>query len=422
MTGPNGIEKAGPSTPPSTPPLTPSPTPEEEREPRLTSVGRDWRDSQSPSVGVPSLSPPFPTSPPLLSPLPGTPTESSPPLIFLDGPIETFASLRVKDRLLAAARPANVSSLEEVERICEESAGVSLFLDHKGEVKLELGSRFPAYPEFEVGELLRYPCCANTGRRVAIGRLVFGPDDYGMLIVVYTVGDRCYVLSQFTGTLYIVSDRGLEELLLGHGYRHVYEVFDDPVVADERFDGDVSVSLLSFASCRDLGQVREYVRRWPRLTTVGFDGAVRPVLGDHLRGDFMVGDESALGLSDLFPDLVFSYLADAGYRVIGRGEFGLVVLCNEILEVFVLMDEGRVLKVANTLPGFLRDRLRFNLRPFRRAFRPTGDDLTLGCVGQLRPFRCEVDYVLPGLRELRRWLAEVDAATFVGLELRVPTL
>lgn len=328
----------------------------------------------------------------------------------------------IKRRLLEASRPTNISSLDDVARICVENAGLCLDLDCEADVRFELGSRETVAPEFEVRDLLRYPCCERTTRLLIVGRLVFGTGRHEPLVVAYTAGDRCYVHSRATDALYIVSERGLHELLVDHGHRHVYEMFDARVSADDETDSGIPFSMSSLAACSDLREVEAVVRRRAYQSTFRLASRIRSGFCGGPRGYFIVGDERALGLAQFFPTRLFSCLADAGYRVVGRAEFGLVVLCNEALEVFILLDACRVLKVANTLPGFLRDRLRTNVQPFRRCFRPTGEDVTLSSVGQLRPFRCDVEYVLPGAQDFCRWLADLDEGGFVGIELRVPTV
>lgn len=336
---------------------------------------------------------------------------------------ETGGSLRpitVKHELLSRARPTNKTSLEDVERYVKENAGVRIDLDDELEVFYELGDGDAVCPDFDVGHLLRYHCTSQSGRVAVIGRLVFGSGDHQRLVVLYSAGDRCYVHSRDSDVLYIVSDRGLDELLVRYGHRNVHEMYDLRPEEDDDGSG-VPLPMMPLALCVNIYEVQSYVREKLCVSTFRYEQRPRSVALGRPGGYFMIGNETGLGLSQFFPDRLFSCLKDAGYYVIGRGEHGLIVLCNVLLEVFVLLDAARVLKVANTFSGFLRDRLRTNVQPYRRAFRPGELDLALMCVGQMRNFKCDVEYAVPCVREFYHWLANVDSGPFIR-ECCVPTV
>ncbi|AAF99129.1 pR28 [rat cytomegalovirus strain Maastricht] len=336
---------------------------------------------------------------------------------------ETERRLRpvtVKHELLSRARSANRTSFEDVERCVKENGGVRVDLDDEMEVWYEVGDLATVCPDFDLGQLLRYQCTMHTARMTVIGRLIFGSGEHRLLVAVYSGGDRCYVYSEETRILYIVSERGLDELLVRHGHRHVHEMYD--LRPDEDDDGcGVPLSMMPLALCVNIFEVQAFVREKVCLSTFRYGQPSRSASFGKPGGYFMVGDETGLGLAQFFPDRLFGCLRDAGYYVVGRGEQGLIVVCNVMLEVFVLLDRARVLKVANGFPGFLRDRLRTNVQPYRRAFRSGDVDLALMSVGQIRTFKCDVEYALPCAREFYHWLANVDSGPFIQ-EHCVPTV
>lgn len=326
----------------------------------------------------------------------------------------------VKHDLLSRARPTNRTSVEDVERCVKESVGVRVDLDEEMEVCYELGDLGTVCPGFDLDQLLRYPCTIHSGRMIVIGKLVFASGEHRPLIVVYSTGHRCYVYSEETQILYIVSERGLDELLVRQGHRHVYEMYDLRPEEDDDGSG-VPLTMMPLALCINIYEVQAFVREKVCLSTFRYGQQSRSSSFGKPGGYFMVGDEAGLGLAQFFPSRLFGCLRDAGYYVVGRGEQGLIVLCNVMLEVFVLLDRARVLKVANGFPGFLRDRLRTNVQPYRRAFRPGEIDLALMSVGQIRTFKCDVEYALPCSREFYHWLANVDSGPFIQ-EHCIPTV
>ncbi|AWV68119.1 M28 protein [Murid betaherpesvirus 1] len=325
-------------------------------------------------------------------------------------------NFHARGELLRCARACNVSSFDEVKAFVKRNSGRRFGLDHMSDITLRIGDAATTCPTFDVEKLLGYRCSERSSEMTVVGRIVFGARSHGDLIAVYTGGDRCYVHSQDTDLLYIVSERGLVDLLSREGHRHIYEMFDAPPATSD--DVEVPSCLVPLAELRDLDSVECFVRDRTGLSTFRQANNLR-FMGEFF-GYFMVGDEESLRLDQLVPGRVFFYLRRAGYRVIGRSEMQFIVLCNEKLEVFVLLGGGRVLKVANTIAGFLRDRLRLNLQPYRRVFARNGVAERTVCVGQVLTFYCEVDYVVPGGADFAKWLA---LRTPSGIaETCVPTL
>lgn len=321
--------------------------------------------------------------------------------ILIDDETETMSdNIIARNELLRCAKILNKTSYADVERFVQGNIGRRFPIDQELEVHFVIGDLEAINPKFDMRGMFRYSCTARSYRMMIIGKIVFGSGEHGLLTVIYTAGDRCYVHSEDTDTLYIVSERGLTELMMKHGHRNIYEIFDRSVLENE--DSGVPIAMISLAMAEDAEQVSRFVRDRVGLSTYKLPHPKWqfPELG----GYFMVGDEIGLGLGKYFPDLVFVYLHEAGYHVLGRAELEFIVLYNANLEIFVLLDYGVVLKVANTIQGFLRDRLRFALRKYRRCFRPISDEHEKLCVGQTKTFKCNVEYVVPGGSDFKRWL------------------
>ncbi|ADD10411.1 hypothetical protein [Murid betaherpesvirus 1] len=325
-------------------------------------------------------------------------------------------NFHARGELLRCARACNGSSFDEVKAFVKRNTGRRFGLDHMADITLRIGDADNICPTFDVEKLLGYRCSERSSEMTVVGRIVFGARSHGDLIAVYTGGDRCYVHSQDTDLLYIVSERGLVDLLSREGHRHIYEMFDAPPTTGD--DVEVPSCLLPLTELRDLESIECFVRDRTGLSTFRQASNLR-FMGEFF-GYFMVGDEESLRLGQVVPGRVFFYLRRAGYRVIGRSEMQFIVLCNEKLEVFVLLGGARVLKVANTIAGFLRDRLRINLQPYRRVFARNGVAERTVCVGQVVNFYCEIDYVVPGGADFAKWLA-LRAPSGIA-ETCVPTL
>nr|WEG69721.1 protein m28 [Mastomys natalensis cytomegalovirus 3]WEG69861.1 protein m28 [Mastomys natalensis cytomegalovirus 3]WEG70001.1 protein m28 [Mastomys natalensis cytomegalovirus 3]WEG70141.1 protein m28 [Mastomys natalensis cytomegalovirus 3]WEG70281.1 protein m28 [Mastomys natalensis cytomegalovirus 3] len=310
-------------------------------------------------------------------------------------------SLYARGELLRRGRLENKTAFEDVCEFVAANTGRTFGLDHDLDVKLVIGNAETMDPPFDVQRLLNYLCTERSYAMSVIGKITFGSGTHGNLVVVYTGGDRCYVHSEETDMLYIVSDRGIGELLSREGHRHIYEMFDRAVEEDE--DGGIPLCMLPLAMFRNVESVADFVKSRVGMST--FRQTTRVQYNGIFYGYFMIGDEDGLKLGNILPSLVFWYLKVGGYRVLGRTEMELIVLYNEKLEVFILLDGGRVLKVANTIAGFLRDRLRSNLQPYRRAFANNKDLDKVMCVGEVTTFRCDVSYVIPGGPEFSKWLA-----------------
>lgn len=337
--------------------------------------------------------------------------------ILIDEETETMSeNICARNELLRYAKIMNRTSYSDVEAFVQRNIGRRFAIDQELEVYFVIGDIQAVNPNFDVKGMFRYSCTARSYRMMVIGKIVFGSGEHGLLTVIYTAGDRCYVHSKDSDILYIVSERGLTELMMKYGHRNIYEIFDRSVIENE--DSGVPIAMMSLAIAEDVEQVSRFVRDRVGLSTYKLP---RPTWQfPELGGYFMVGDEIGLGLGKYFPDLVFSYLHEAGYYVLGRADLEFIVLYNSSLEIFVLLDHGAILKVANTLQGFLRDRLRFALRKYRRCFRPISDERDNICIGQTKTFQCNVDYVVPGGNDFKRWLeseeehpASVEKRTFI---------
>lgn len=331
-------------------------------------------------------------------------TGSARRVLLEDGREFTADSFRARGELLQRARANNKTSFVDVEAFVRENVGRCFGLDQHLDVRFYIGDGESVDPSFNVTRILGYACAMKSSKLSVIGKIVFGSGAHGTLTVVYSGGDRCYVHSADSDLLYIVSEQGISELMCREGHRHIYEMFDRPMQETEEVGVPLCMRLL--ASYTRAEDVRCFVRDHVGLSTFRVLGRSRYASGSPF-GYFMVGDERGLCLGQVFPDRVFAYLHIAGYWVLGRTELELVVVYNENLEVFLLLDRGRLLKVANTVMGFLRDRLRSNLQPYRRCFRRLGTDGPL-CVGQVTEFHCGVRYVIPGDEELVRWLTCED--------------
>lgn len=329
-------------------------------------------------------------------------------VLLEDGRELTADNFRARGELLQRARASNRTSFADVEAYAKENVGRCFGLDQHLDVRLYIGESESMDPAFNVTSLLGYACTSKSSKLSVIGRIVFGSGVHGNLTVIYSSGDRCYVHSADTDLLYIVSEGGISELLCRDGHRHIYEMFDRPMLETEEVGVPLCMRLLASFTCSD--DVRCFVRDHVGMSTY------RQLSGSHCVaaspfGYFMVGDERGLHLGQVFPDRVFVYLHVAGYWVLGRTEMELIVVYNDNLEVFLLLDRGRLLKIANTIMGFLRDRLRVNLQPYRRCFRRNASDASGNsrlCIGQIVEFHCGVGYVIPGDDELVRWLARED--------------
>nr|WEG69032.1 protein m28 [Mastomys natalensis cytomegalovirus 2]WEG69170.1 protein m28 [Mastomys natalensis cytomegalovirus 2]WEG69309.1 protein m28 [Mastomys natalensis cytomegalovirus 2]WEG69447.1 protein m28 [Mastomys natalensis cytomegalovirus 2]WEG69585.1 protein m28 [Mastomys natalensis cytomegalovirus 2] len=321
--------------------------------------------------------------------------------ILVDDDRDTIAAnVMARNELLSCARLTNRTSFSDVEQFVRQNKGRRFGLDHELEVHLVIGDKEFIDPSFDVGKLLQYVCSARSYRMTVIGKILFGSGEHGALTAVYTAGDRCYVHSADTNLLYIVSERGLTDLLVKQGHRNIYEMFDKSVAESD--DSGIPLSMLSLAMITDADRLEKIVRDRAGMSTYRFPRTkYNPCI---MGGYFMVGDENGLGLGKYFPDLVFTCLREAGYRVMGRTEHELIVVYNRDLEIFVLLEHGVVLKIANTVQGFLRDRLRYGMHKYRRCFKPTGDNGSYVCVGQALAFPCSVEYVVPGGSDFRKWL------------------
>lgn len=324
-------------------------------------------------------------------------------------------NMLIKTELLKKARLTNRTSFIDVKSFVKKHAGRRFSLDVRPEVALIIGDENETKTKFDLGRLGGYPCALRSIKVAFIGKIVFGEGDHGMFTVMYTGGDRCYVHSETTDLLYIVSERGLTELLLNYGYRNIYEMFDGPVSGSE--ESGIPLGMIPLAMFDKAEDVKGFVRDRACLSTFRQTAQLRPT--DQIYGYFIIGDENGLHLGQLFPDRVFTCLREAGYYVLGRGELELVLLYNERLEVFALLDRGRLLKVANTIAGFLRDRLRNNLQPYRRCFKFRDDDPRV-CIGQMVKFHCDVEYVVQGGTDFMRWLTAEDYPMIV--EHCIPTM
>ncbi|AAK57067.1 T28 [Tupaiid betaherpesvirus 1] len=254
--------------------------------------------------------------------------------------------------------------------------------------------------DFDVRRLTAFPCVQRKFELVVVGlvrlqapRRTAEPLE---LIVVSSSGGRVYAYSRRSDLLYIVSEEGFDDLINQHrGLRWVFEIYDLPSAGldDElaRFNFECSpvVARLMTGECT-AAQVADFLSSHPRFTCETFW---------EPEGYFMFGDEQQLNLGQYLPTRVFQCLRAAGYRVLGQGYRLTVVLFNERCETFALLRNGFVVKVANTIRGFLRDRLQLGLAPKRYVFRSELEDLGEDeerelCIGNLKPFACDVKYVL----------------------------
>lgn len=248
--------------------------------------------------------------------------------------------------------------------------------------------------DFDVGRLYNFPCVRRDFCLIAFGLVQpcrLRTEDGGpQLVLVSSGGGRIYAYSSSTDTLYIVARDGLGDLLEGcRGLRNVAELYDVPPLGlqDEMLEFDyecspIVLTLLHGDGCTE--RVLEFLHAFPRLVC---DSCGDP--DDY----FVFGDEKQLDLIQYFPSRVFHCLRVAGYRVLGQGYRLSVVVFDPYCRVFVLLRDGRLLKVSETIRGFIRGRFRIASEPRRVIFSTRYAEGRI-CVGETVTFPCDVKYAL----------------------------
>lgn len=247
--------------------------------------------------------------------------------------------------------------------------------------------------DFGTDSLRRFPCVRKCFDLVFVGAVtlsrVVSRDEGWRFYVISSSGGRVYAYGERSRLLYIVSESGFDDVVTCYrGFRTVFEIYDIPLLdaKDECLEFGYECSPITRpimeGSC---GRARllEFLFGHPRLTC---ESCCDP------EGYFMFGSESQLNLAQYLPTRVFYCLRAAGYRVLGQGYRLSVILFNDKCEVFVLLRGGYVMKVANTVRAFVRDRLQYCMTVKKYAFAADGvDDL---CVGDVIRFPCDVKYTL----------------------------
>lgn len=246
---------------------------------------------------------------------------------------------------------------------------------------------------FDVNVLKEYACVNPDFQLTVIGVVRLGKiirKPLGGYVIVSSSGGRIYAYGLASTLLYIVSESGFDDLVNSfRGLRYVYEIYDVPRMSEkeERVEFGYNLSpiiapLMSDAC--DVTTIQDFLFAYPRFTCDSCCDA---------EGYVMFGTETQLNLGQFIPVRVFWCLKAAGYRVLGQGCRMTTILFNERCEVFVLLRDNALLKIANTVRAFLRDRLQFCMTVKKHAFVSISDVNTL-CVGDVVGFECDVKYVL----------------------------
>nr|WRQ19871.1 MAG: protein m28 [Herpesviridae sp.] len=289
--------------------------------------------------------------------------------------------------LICASTLENENRFYDVENFVKRHQGLCLPLSEETELMLSVGNS----SGFDAETLRSYPGVSAVNRLLVVGEIVCTQKWCPKIFVVYSSGSRTYAISESTRLLYIIAEGGFEELFTLRGYRYIYELYDVPE-NDELY---IPLGMVPLARMEMADAVRRFVARRPGVS----GGQKEGYRCSRNNGYFMIGNEKGLFLTEIVPARLFTYLRGAGYSVLGRGEDEKIVLFNNELEVFVLLDDCRVVKVANTLRGFLRDRLQYGFGFQRRCFTYSGNVDT--CIGASFSFGCDLDYVIPGSNDLR---------------------
>ncbi|AFK83840.1 B28 [miniopterid betaherpesvirus 1] len=290
-------------------------------------------------------------------------------------------------------RPDDGRGLDSLKTLVTENRGLRIELGWPHGEYLVVGPPEHHNVLFDVDGLKEYACVTPEFDLTVIGVVRLGGmtrKPVGGYIIICSSGGRVYAYSLSSRFLYIVSDCGFDDVVNSfRGLRNVYELYDVPCMSEKeervQFGYNLSpiVAPLMSDSC-DKTAVEDFLFAYPRFTYEACCDA---------EGYVMFGTEVQLNLLQFVPGRVFWCLKAAGYRVLGQGCRMSIILFNEKCEVFVLMRDSAVMKIANTVRAFLRDRLQFSVSVKKQAFAPVSD-VTAVCVGDVLAFDCDVKYVL----------------------------
>lgn len=290
-------------------------------------------------------------------------------------------------------RPGDGKKISLLREIVNDGRGSTVEIGWPYCEMMVLGDRdyFGVYVDLE--RLKALPCVDSGSDLMFVGlvrpRKLLSGEGRGFGVIVSSEG-TIYVYSFGTRLLYVVSRNGFHDVVNHRrGLRAVFELYDVPPLdaRDESLEFDYDCSPM-LANVMDDGcdylRVADFVLSFSRLTC---DSRGEP------EGYFMFGNEEHLNLGQYVPMRLIYCLKVAGYRVLGQGYRLSVILYDRECQVFVLMRNAMLMKVANTIRGFVRDRLRCGLDVRRRAF---DSDVTgnVCCVGDIVTFPCDVRYVL----------------------------
>nr|CDI95370.1 GP28 [Caviid herpesvirus 2 str. CIDMTR] len=244
--------------------------------------------------------------------------------------------------------------------------------------------------EVEFGD---YECVSPLFDIALVGTVrleVFEPIAPRTFAILSSYGGRVYAFSTRTKLLYILDDEGIESLLQhGRGMRNVFELYDISPTTPYR-----EATFFEFSCSPVLFDAMRHGITLPRIITFQVAHPRFTCESAHmLEGYFMFGDCHHLNLHQFYPGRLFECLNTAGYHVLGQGYRMAIVVVNRECEVFVLLQNAMLLKVANTIVGFIRDRL-LNTAGVRKLVFKSGRAKNHICVGECVSFDCDVKYVL----------------------------
>lgn len=242
-------------------------------------------------------------------------------------------------------------------------------------------------------DVLRHlPCMGDDSELVFIGlvrsRTPFPGEGRGFGILGSSAGS-VYAYSFGTGLLYVVTEDGFGDVINHHrGLRTVFEFYDaSPLNARDEaleFGYDCCPAFASIMSdgC-DYIRVADFVLAHPGLTCGSRNSEDR----------FVFGNEDHFDLAQYVPAGLIHCLKVAGYRVLGQGVKSSIIVYNKECQIFMLLRDAKLMKVGNTVRGFIRHRLGSVLDVRRRVFDPRAD-VHARCIGEIVTFPCGIRYVL----------------------------
>lgn len=260
----------------------------------------------------------------------------------------------------------------------------------------------------DMNALRHLPCVRDDSELVFIGlvrsRTPYSEEGRGFGILGSSAGS-VYAYSFGTGLLYVVTGDGFGDVLNHrHGLRTVFEFYDaSPLNARDEtleFGYDCCPALVSIMGdgC-DYIRVADFVLAHPGLVCGS----------DNVEDRFVFGNEDHFDLAQYVPTGLIHCLKVAGYRILGQGFNSSIIVYNKECQIFMLMRDAKLMKVGNTIRGFIRHRLGSVLDVRRRVFNPRAD-VHACCIGEIVTFPCAIRYVLQNDNWLHERVTDAKAS------------